>query len=113
MELGCSRPACRGELPFDGTDMILRYSLEHPALSFEFEDTLEVWSVGILRYHPEDGCPQCPPEGLCRFDGGTPIGDMEFVSAATTPGTPPGRRRTPTPVTSRRSSRCAPTQPKR
>ncbi|MFF3863297.1 hypothetical protein [Streptomyces sp. NPDC002209] len=67
-------------LPFDGCDIILRYTFEHPALPFEFEDTLEVWSVAILRYHPEDGCPQCPSDGgLCRFEGGTPLGEMEFV----------------------------------
>ncbi|MFJ5551214.1 hypothetical protein [Streptomyces sp. NPDC093225] len=67
------------ELPFDGTDIVLRYSFEHPALPFEFEDTLEAWSVAVLRYHGEDGCPQCPPECPCRFEAGTPIGGMEFV----------------------------------
>ncbi|MFF4012763.1 hypothetical protein [Streptomyces sp. NPDC001717] len=72
------RQAAR-ELPFDGTDIILRYGFEHPALPYEFEDTLEVWSVQILRSHPEDGCPQCPPDDPCRFEDGTPIGDMEFV----------------------------------
>ncbi|MEU7729685.1 hypothetical protein AB0B78_31300 [Streptomyces sp. NPDC040724] len=67
------------ELPFDGTDILLRYASEHPALPYEFEDTLEVWSVGILQYHGEDGCPQCPPDDECRLTGGTPIGEMSFV----------------------------------
>ncbi|WP_405681116.1 hypothetical protein OG239_00610 [Streptomyces sp. NBC_00868] len=67
------------ELPFESTDILLRYSFEHPALPFEFEDTLEVWSVGILQYHHEDGCPQCPPADMCRFHDGTPIGEMRFV----------------------------------
>ncbi|MEV6582729.1 hypothetical protein AB0M92_31725 [Streptomyces sp. NPDC051582] len=67
------------ELPFEGTDIILRYGCAHPALPFEFEDTLEVWSVEVLRYHHEDGCPQCPPAGPCRFEDGTPIGEMSFV----------------------------------
>ncbi|MEU7556482.1 hypothetical protein AB0B01_29870 [Streptomyces sp. NPDC044571] len=48
------------ELPFDGSDILLRYTCEIPALPYEFEDTLEVWSVGILQYHGEDGCPHCP-----------------------------------------------------
>ncbi|MER6782204.1 MULTISPECIES: hypothetical protein [unclassified Streptomyces] len=69
-----------GDLPFEGSDIILRYTLEHPALPYEFEDTLEQYSVAILRYHGEDGCPQCPPDGgLCRFEDGAPIGAMEFV----------------------------------
>ncbi|MFD7079080.1 hypothetical protein [Streptomyces sp. NPDC059918] len=68
------------DLPFDGSDIILRYTLEHPALPYAFEDTLEQWSVAVLRYHGEDGCQQCPADGgLCRFEDGTPIGAMEFV----------------------------------
>ncbi len=67
-------------LPFEAADIVLRYSFEHPALPYEFEDTLEVWSVGILQYHGEDGCPECPPgQSPCRFEDGTPIGGMEFV----------------------------------
>ncbi|MGW6940315.1 hypothetical protein ACWGF3_15160 [Streptomyces xanthophaeus] len=67
------------ELPFDSTDLFLRYSFEHPVLPYEFEDTLEVWSVGILHYHGEDGCSHCPPDDTCRFQDGTPIGSMNFV----------------------------------
>ncbi|THA45149.1 hypothetical protein [Streptomyces sp. A1136] len=68
------------DLPFDGSDIVLRYIFEHHALPFEFEDTLEVWSVAILRYHSEDGCSQCPPDAsLCRFQDGIPLGEMSFV----------------------------------
>jgi len=68
------------ELPFSGTDIILRYSYEHPAVPFDFEDTLEEWHVAITRYHGEDRCPNCPDDGWCEFaDTGTPLGHMSFV----------------------------------
>lgn len=99
------------ELPFDSTDILLRYSFEHPALPCEFEDTLEVWSVGIPQYHHEDGCPQCPPEDVCRFHDGTPIGEMHFVKIRGFTADPAWEAADSTPATSRRSSRYAPTPP--
>ncbi|QPP05203.1 hypothetical protein G4Z16_01040 [Streptomyces bathyalis] len=69
------------ELPFSGSDIMLRYNLEHPAVPFDFEETLETWSVGISRYHGEDeSCPNCSQEQECDFyESGTPIGSMSFV----------------------------------
>lgn len=77
------------DLPFDGSDIVLRYGFAHPALPFEFEDTLELWSVEILRYHDEDVCPRCSPEGgSCPFESGTPIGEMTFVKVRDFTGDP-------------------------
>ncbi|MDO0936381.1 hypothetical protein QQY66_33530 [Streptomyces sp. DG2A-72] len=68
------------DLPFDAQDIMLRYSHSHPAVPFEFEDTLEVWPVEISRYHGEDDCPRCREDGTCEFsETGIPIGDMSFV----------------------------------
>ncbi|MFD7170090.1 hypothetical protein [Streptomyces violascens] len=68
--------------PFEGTDILLRYSFEHPSFPYEFEDILEVWSVQIVQYHGEGGCPHCPPdEGECLFEDGTPIGNMATTDA--------------------------------
>ena len=100
------------ELPCRGTDIVLTYGSEQPAVPFEFGDTLETWHVKITRYHGEEPCQNCPEDEYCEFgEKGHPIGHMEFVRIRDFTRTPPGRRPTPTPVTSRRSSPCAPTRP--
>jgi hypothetical protein len=67
------------ELPFSGTDIMLRYHFEHPATAWEFDDTLEIWSVSISRYH-SDECLDCLDEETCEVvTSGPSIGHMSFV----------------------------------
>ncbi|MEU8140139.1 hypothetical protein [Streptodolium elevatio] len=67
------------ELPFSGRDIMLTYTHEHPAVPFEFEDTLEIWSVDITRYHDDDGCEQCSDTASCEASQDPRLGHMEFV----------------------------------
>jgi hypothetical protein len=102
----------RSELPFAGTDIILRYSYEHPAVPFDFEDTLEEWQVNIARYYGEDACPNCPDDGYYEFaETGTPPGPVRKREVNRSPTLGRSIRQQPRHATLSSAATCVPSWP--
>ncbi|MGW2564245.1 hypothetical protein ACWCXB_34575 [Streptomyces sp. NPDC001514] len=68
------------EMPADPAHLQLSYTHQHPAVPYDFEDTIEAWRVSIRAFHfEEDEC-----EGGCtvvcqdQIDNGRDIGHATF-----------------------------------